>query len=838
MYREKPVLLIATVLSMIGLTTARAQSSPATDSTTPASKVVVLDPFQVSTAGDYGYRKLTSITTSRIGVSITEAPQAIEIISGELLHDFDVTSIRDAFNYSSSITKNSQEVLQSGSYKLRGFQLPTFINGMAQPPGPSNPGYLANDNVERIEVAKGPVGLFFGNSAPNGVANIITKRPQFVDTTTVSVSGGSYGYAKATFDTQSVLNKDLGIAYRLIAATDKSHTRIDQDTSYNMIAGSFVVRPNDKIRVEAEFDATSFQQSYAANNAWNFAINPLYYQNVTNPDRRMLDYIKSKYGAADDAAALAVISSRWGVNGPTSFRTNWAADYFGAYGTIVYPDSGTTINWNAISPQGDKFTAAGPDSNDDGTTYLADASVTITPFEKTAIEYHWIHSANRQNFARQLLGYNSGPLDAQGHFPSLTIGADVRQRNTDGDAQQLDLSQEIDVAEIRNRFGAGVELTRNQDTTVRATVDPSKAPTRTRPDGTTSTGAATANFYYPFSQQLYPLSTTVVSALTGAPGTPNEYSSWYASYRATAFKDKLNVLAGLRSVKQQTFGSTSYGDSQTTKTFGVIGEVANGLYLFGSYNTDFVFSQGYTVNNASGLPLAGESQPLGPETGKGLEIGTKLTLFDDKITGTISYFRIERNGVATSNIAKNNSDPRNNDTDPNNDVRWNLNGGLQRTAGFDGDLVWTPSGSFQVLANFTYMEEAKIITDPSINTANIGVSENNARLYDKEFRHRLAKSPEFASDLVAKYYFTDGGLKGAFVGGAIRYTGRYLLSDNFDYDLYVNAETKFDAFAGYTTKFHHVPTTFQINLQNIGNKINDFTRDDGFVVRGRVSVQF
>jgi len=841
MHSKKIALLVAAILPTIGFLTGQAQTVPATTPPGAGSaldKAVVLDAFEVKSDRDYGYRKLTSITTSRIGVSITEAPQAIEIISGEMLHDLDLSSIRDAFNYSSSVTKNSQEVLQSGSFKLRGFPLPTFINGLAQPPGPSNPGYISNDNIERIEVAKGPVGLFYGNSAPNGVANIITKRPEFINRTKVDIGGGSYGYEKAVVDTQSVVSAEHGIAYRLIASANKSETRIGQDTSYNMIAGSVTIRPNDKFRMEMEFDATNFQQSYAANNAWNFALNPIYYQNVTNPDRQMLDYIRSKYGAADDAAALAVISARWGATGPTSFRTNWAADYFGAYGKVVYPTSGTSINWDAISPLGDKFTGAGPDSNYDGTTYLADVSVAFTPLEHTAIQYHWIHNANRENFARQLFGYNSGPLDAQGHFPSLTIGADVRQRDTDSDAQQLDFSQEVTTGSVRHRLVAGLEASRNRDTTIRAPSDPTRAPTQPLPGGGTETGLASTQFYYPFVQTLYPLSTTISGPLVGSPGKPNEYQSWYASYRATALNDKLNLLAGVRSVKLLTSGTTATGDSELTKTFGVIGEVHPGLYLFGSYNTDFVFSQGYTVNDASGLPIAGEGVPLGPETGKGLELGAKVTLLNDKITGTISYFRIERNGVASSDIAKNNSDPRNNDADPNNNVRWNLNGGLQRTAGIDGDLVWTPNKNLQVLFNFTYMSEARIISDPSINTVNIGVSENNARLYDKEFHHRLAKSPTFSSNVIVKYNFTTGAFRGSFVGGGVRHTGEYLLSDNFDYDLYVRAETKFDAFAGYTAKFWNIPTTFQINLQNIGNKINDFTRDDGFVVKGRISLQF
>ena len=136
------------------------------------------------------------------------------------------------------------------------------------------------------------------------------------------------------------------------------------------------------------------------------------------------------------------------------------------------------------------------------------------------------------------------------------------------------------------------------------------------------------------------------------------------------------------------------------------------------------------------------------------------------------------------------------------------------------------------------MNKLELPQRPPINIANIGVTENNARLYDKEFNHRLAKSPKFSANLIAKYNFITGAFKGSFVGAGIRHTGEYLLSDNFDYDLYVQTETKFDAFAGYTTRFWNIPTTIQINLQNIGGKVNDFTRDDGFVVRGRLSLQF
>ena len=92
----------------------------------------------------------------------------------------------------------------------------------------------------------------------------------------------------------------------------------------------------------------------------------------------------------------------------------------------------------------------------------------------------------------------------------------------------------------------------------------------------------------------------------------------------------------------------------------------------------------------------------------------------------------------------------NNDGTTNNDVRFNQNGGLQQSTGIDADLVWTPTANFQILANFTYLISAKVISDPSVNTVNLNINEPNARKYDKLFRTRLAKSPEFSTNLIGK----------------------------------------------------------------------------------------
>ena len=821
---------------------AATSAADAQTATTPArDDAVVLSPFSVATTKDSGYRKLSSVTTSRIGVSLYEAPQAIEIISGELLRDLGYNSIREVYDYTSSVTVNKQETRQNGSFKLRGFQLPNFINGVQVAANSNGPGFVSTDNVDRVELAKGPVGLFYGNSSPNGVSNTVTKRPESVNRTTTEVSVGSYGLLKGVVDTQSVVSREYGIAYRIIAAANNSQTRLDQDTGYHMYAASLVIKPNDKIEVQAEFNSTTYKQAYSAVSAWNFLVNPLYYQQVANPDQTMLNYIKTRYSATDDAAARVVIANRWGINGPknnTYLNTNWTADNFGAYGKIVYPFSGSRTVWSRYSPDGDKFTSASPDSRLDGVNALSDVSIRLTPFEKTSVQYHWVRSQDTSDFARSLAFPNPGALDANGRIPSLNVFVQRQKLDAVSDTQQLDLSQEVTTGGIRNRFIGGVELRRIWTNNGNAPTDNTRGPTRTTPTGGTTTGNDSLLNFYNFTQPWMAIDPFITGPITQVKSKPTEYQDWYLSYRGSAFRDRLNLLAGARSVKQNTSGLISTGESELTKSIGLIGQVVPGVYAFATYNTTFQFSDLYNVNTAAGAPIAGESTPLSSETGDGFEFGFKSALFGERLSGTISYFEVNRDGVVVADIQKNLTDPRNNDATTNNDVRFNQNGGLQLSKGIDADLVWTPTENFQVLANFTFLMKAKVVSDPSVNSVNIGISEPNARKYDKLFRTRLSKSPEFSSNVIGKYTFRSGKYSGTYVGAGVRHTGEYEISDNEVYGLQVKAETLFDAFVGYTTKVYRIPTTFQFNARNLTNKINDVTRDDGLVLQARVSLLF
>ena len=74
------------------------------------SGIVTLSPFTVQDSKDYGWRKTTTTTTSRVAIPVIKNPQAIEILSGELLSDMNIALPKQVFRYSSDILVGETEI--------------------------------------------------------------------------------------------------------------------------------------------------------------------------------------------------------------------------------------------------------------------------------------------------------------------------------------------------------------------------------------------------------------------------------------------------------------------------------------------------------------------------------------------------------------------------------------------------------------------------------------------------------------------------------------------------------------------------------------------------------
>ena len=143
------------------------------------------------------------ITATRVPVGRDESPATVDVITGEQLRLRGVTSLSTAletlpgvsFARTGSFGGNTSLFVRGGESKY----VKVLIDGVAvnDPGGAIDFGSLTTDNIDRIEVVRGPASVLYGADAVTGVIQIFTRRGRGVARTTLSARGGSYGTTDA-----------------------------------------------------------------------------------------------------------------------------------------------------------------------------------------------------------------------------------------------------------------------------------------------------------------------------------------------------------------------------------------------------------------------------------------------------------------------------------------------------------------------------------------------------------------------------------------------------------------------------------------------------------------
>ncbi len=158
-----------------------------------------------------------TVTASRIERRLSEVPSSISIISKKDIQSSNAKSIPDLLKGVEGIDMyDSSGVGTSGRINMRGFwggmsthQL-LLIDGIPQNRAEDKLedwNTIPLNNVERIEVLRGPASALYGDNAMSGVINIITKKPSATSSTSVAASYGSYNTQNYGFSASSTFKK-------------------------------------------------------------------------------------------------------------------------------------------------------------------------------------------------------------------------------------------------------------------------------------------------------------------------------------------------------------------------------------------------------------------------------------------------------------------------------------------------------------------------------------------------------------------------------------------------------------------------------------------------------
>ncbi len=213
---------------------------------------------KVSVSGDYiyetglgpvlGYVAKQSITATKSDIPLIETPQSVSIVTADQITIQNAESLTQALKYSSGITPMGGDHTTSDTIVIRGFNAgasPTYLNGSKLARN-SFSAVIEPYTMERLEVLKGPASVLYGNAAPGGIINMVTKQPQTETLRELKVQAGSFDRKQLAGDFAGALNEDGSLSYRLTGLVRRSDTMTDYvPDDREFLQGSVRWEPND-----------------------------------------------------------------------------------------------------------------------------------------------------------------------------------------------------------------------------------------------------------------------------------------------------------------------------------------------------------------------------------------------------------------------------------------------------------------------------------------------------------------------------------------------------------------------------------------------------------------
>ncbi len=567
-------------------TAAAPAAAPATPVTTIATTAaptatrneegtLVLSPFEVKSDKDYGYLKTNSATATRIGMEIQKVPMAVSVLSSDFIQDTNMRDLTGLLTYTASasgdprfnMTRPSNEATPQGGFTLRGFPVNVILrNGVLLYSTKFNV-----DNVDRVELVKGPAAVFFGQGYPGGVINYVTKRPEFTKIPTkLRYTFGQDNLNRGTLDSNQVFSDKA--AMRVVAGWENSdgQHRYEFTKRFDLTPSVTVVPfSSGKLKITAE--AIYLKERFNQNNfAWLFPSG--WFQSYANPEAKLMTAAGMD---PNDPASVGKYRTRIFNN-----LGAWIADTRKANNDPLMPlytnvASGayyTDPSGKRIHDKHFNFANRGAIVDNEQTT--TDFTVDAAPFSWLDLRY--VYTRDNTTF-NDFEGLNYP--NADGYTFNAANGGNGSGYYRKTKNHQLDAVVKFDTGSIKHKLLGGYVLQNYlqqywspavNTTPIYFFVPGFNYPTVNVGPGSLPNNGLNTGWNVPVNQYLTDRFGNIMTApqvysqwdpsIHPAPpvdkifpvnrnlldGYPVQYNDWYVNYQASLLNDRLNVLAGFR----------------------------------------------------------------------------------------------------------------------------------------------------------------------------------------------------------------------------------------------------------------------------------------------------
>ncbi|NCJ07452.1 TonB-dependent siderophore receptor [Synechococcales cyanobacterium C] len=169
----------------------------------------------VTGSGDEGYNPTQSSTATGTETPLRDVPFSVQVIPRAVIEDRNVAELGKALETASGVVSaggRGSSVFGPGFF-IRGFNSRggIFRDGIQS----NSLAPLSSQDLERVEVLKGPASILFGQGEPGGIINLVSKKPLPEPRYATSLTIGNFDSYRGDFDISGPLTPDQNLRYRL-----------------------------------------------------------------------------------------------------------------------------------------------------------------------------------------------------------------------------------------------------------------------------------------------------------------------------------------------------------------------------------------------------------------------------------------------------------------------------------------------------------------------------------------------------------------------------------------------------------------------------------------------
>lgn len=262
----------------------------------------------------------TIVKAGKTNIKPLDLPQSTFVVGKETIKQQQINRLSDVLKNANGVyvsgasnaSGNNQEELGSRGFTFSGGN--TFKNGVR-----INGSLIPETNsLESIEILKGSSALLYGNVAPGGILNLITKKPRFDHGGELSFRTSEYNFFKPTVDVYGSINNSTTVAYRFISSYEQGNSfrnKVQSDRVY--FNPSFLLDISSKTNIIIEADYTK------DNRTPDFGLTTIDYKIIELPRNLFLGFNWGKFSSEQIGFTSTInhdLKKNWQLKGIFSYQ--------------------------------------------------------------------------------------------------------------------------------------------------------------------------------------------------------------------------------------------------------------------------------------------------------------------------------------------------------------------------------------------------------------------------------------------------------------------------------------------------------------------------------------